>query len=176
AWELNLPRNVLTVDYDATDQFLVAIDHRLARRSITGCREALNGYQKGRCFYCFGTIVLNPQSDLCPDIDHFFPHALKAHGFYQALDGVWNLVLACHDCNRGPKGKFHKLPHSELLQRLHTRNNFLIESHHPLRETLIVQTGNSEPARRQYLQDSFRRAKELLIHEWKPESKFEPVF
>ena len=147
-----------------------------ARRPITGCREALNGYQKGRCFYCFSAITVNANSEILADVDHFLPHTLKQHGFGLAIDGVWNLVLACQTCNRGQAGKFSKLPDLVLLNRLHTRNNFLIESHHPLRETLIIQTGASELSRRGYLQESYNRAKELLIHTWTPETKHEPAF
>jgi hypothetical protein len=176
AWELNLPRHVLTVGFDASDELLVVNDPRLTRRVITGCRDALNGYQKGRCFYCFADVAIDAASDQLADVDHFFPHTLKAHGFGQVIDGVWNLVLACQECNRGPKGKFHKLPDRDSLQRLHTRNNFFIDSHHPLRETLIEQTGTSEMARRQYLQAAYQRAKELLIHTWTPEAKYEPAF
>jgi hypothetical protein len=176
AWELNLPRHVLTVGFDASDELLVVNDPRLARRVITGCRDALNGYQKGRCFYCFTDVAIDAASDQLADVDHFFPHALKAHGFGQVIDGVWNLVLACQECNRGANGKFHKLPDRDLLQRLHTRNNFFIDSHHPLRETLIEQTGTSEQVRRQYLQQAYQRAKELLIHTWTPEAKYEPAF
>ena len=176
AWELSLPRHVLTVGYDAMDELLIVNDQRLARRVITGCRDALNGYQKGKCFYCFADVTIDATSDQLADVDHFFPHALKAHGFGQAVDGVWNLVLACRDCNRGSNGKFHKLPNRDLLQRLHTRNNFFIDSHHPLRKTLIDQTGGNELARRQYLQQAYQRARELLIHSWTPETKYEPAF
>ena len=110
------------------------------------------------------------------DVDHFFPHCLNQHGFGPEINGVWNLVLACQTCNRGQSGKFSKLPAVVLLNRLHTRNNFLIESHHPLRETLIIQTGASEPSRRGYLQEAYKRAKELLIQTWTPETKHEPAF
>jgi hypothetical protein len=176
AWELSIPRHVLTVAYDAANEVLIVNDKRLARRVITGCRDALNGYQKGRCFYCFADVTIAAASEQLADVDHFFPHVLKANGFGQVIDGVWNLVLACRDCNRGPQGKFHKLPDCKLLQRLHTRNNFFIDSHHPLRETLIEQTGTSEQARREFLQEAYQRAKELLIHSWTPETKYEPAF
>ena len=176
AWELSLPRHVLTVAYDASDELLVVNDHKLARRVITGCRDALNGYQKGRCFYCFADVTIDASSDRLADVDHFFPHVPKAHSFGQAVDGVWNLVLACRECNRGANGKFHKLPNRDLLQRLHTRNNFFVDSHHPLRETLLEQTGASELARRQYLQQAYQNAREMLIHTWTPETKYEPAF
>jgi hypothetical protein len=52
-------------------------------------------------------------------------------------------------------GKFSKLPSLPLLERLHDRNEYLITSHHPLRETLIVQTGSSTEKRQQFLQDAY---------------------
>ena len=54
AWELNLSRSLLTVRYDETDQKFVAdADESLRRKDITSARGALNGYQKGKCFYCY---------------------------------------------------------------------------------------------------------------------------
>jgi len=44
-----------------------------------------------------------------------------------------------------------------VLRRLHERNEFLIGSHYPLRETLIQQTGVNERSRRMFLSD-FDRA------------------
>jgi len=73
-----------------------------SKESINGAREALSGYQKGHCFYCFSSFsLLGPAP---PDVDHFFPHVLKTAGFTPPLDGVWNLVLVCPRCNRGPGG------------------------------------------------------------------------
>ena len=71
-----------------------------------------------------------------------------------SLNG-YQKVLACIDCNRGVNGKFAKLPSLPLLERLHARNEYLITSHHPLRETLIVQTGNSTEKRQKFLQDAY---------------------
>lgn len=136
----------------------------------------MNGYQKGKCFYCFSDISIEKSSDDLADVDHFFPHLLKPHGFADSLDGIWNLVLACQSCNRGPKGKFAQLPQLRFLERLHNRNHFYIESHHPLRETLIKQTGDTEPLRRQFLQEMYRQAKELLVLNWEPEFEHEPAF
>ncbi len=43
---------------------------------MTSCRDALNGYQKGKCFYCSSEISVQAgHEDLC-DVDHFFPHTL----------------------------------------------------------------------------------------------------
>jgi len=82
------------------------------------------------------------------------------------MDGIWNLVLACHACNRGVNGKFAKIPSMPLLERLHKRNEFLIASHHPLRETLIAQTGIDVISRVRFLNDFHNQAKSILIHCW----------
>jgi hypothetical protein len=94
----------------------------------------LNGYQKGKCFYCFGDVSVVEGAVDQADVDHFFPHALKAHRVAEPVDGVWNLVLACQTCNRGAEGKFECIPARRYLERLHKRNEFLINSHHPLRK------------------------------------------
>jgi 5-methylcytosine-specific restriction endonuclease McrA len=176
AWALNLPRHVLSVGYEPDGEFLVVNDPLFERKTITACRDALNGYQKGKCFYCFGDISIQDSADDLADVDHFFPHKLKSYGLGDSMDGIWNLVLACQSCNRGSKGKLSQLAELRYLERLHTRNSFYIDSHHPLRETLIQQTGNSEPERRQFLQEKYRQSKELLVKNWKPEFEHEPAF
>ena len=65
------------------------------------------------------------------DVDHFFPWKLKEYGIANPVDGVWNLVISCKDCNRGRGGKSAKVPSINLLARLKRRNDFLISSHHP---------------------------------------------
>ena len=92
------------------------------------------------------------------------------------LDGVWNLVLACPDCNRGEDGKFAKVPATKYLTRLHKRNEFLISSHHPLRETIMRQTGMTESARRSFLTMVDQRAIDLLIHRWDTPQKAPATF
>ena len=53
-------------------------------------------------------------------------------------------MLTCRRCNRGECGKFAQVPAIPYLERLRKRNEFLINSHHPLRETIINQMGKSE--------------------------------
>ena len=84
------------------------------------------------------------------------------------LDGVWNLVLACQHCNRGTAGKFEQIPTLELLERLHARNNFFIDSHHPLRETLMAQTGKKEKDRISFLQNVYNLSITKMINTWEP--------
>jgi hypothetical protein len=145
AWELNLPVYTLVVSYDSEAGCLIA-ETKIRRKSVTPCRDALNGYQTGRCFYCFGNISLVVSDAELAEVDHFFPHRLKGLHIADPVDGVWNLVLACQTCNRGAAGKFDRLPQVRYLERLHKRNEFLIASHHPLRETLMLQSGQTEQA------------------------------
>ena len=148
------------------------------RMDVTSCRDALDGYQKGHCFYCFRAISIAPGSqDQSADVDHFLPHVLVGFGATDAnLNGIWNLVLACRDCNRGQHGKGARAPELRYLERLHRRNNYLIDSHHPLRETLISQTGASESARHRFLQQQHSWAKARLIHSWAAPDELETAF
>jgi 5-methylcytosine-specific restriction endonuclease McrA len=176
AWGLKISRNLIQINHDEDSQILYAID-KLRRVNVTSSRDALNGYQKGKCFYCFGGISLQPgQSDLA-DVDHFFPHKLKPLGIAHPINGVWNLVLACPGCNRGVGGKFDRLPSQKLVQRLHNRNEFLIGSHHPLKETLEQQTGKTEPPRNRFLSNAYEAAKIPLGNsQWEPELRGIPTF
>ena len=175
AWELGISTNLLKVNYDNENNSLY-IDTSFRRKNITSVRDALNGYQKGFCFYCFDDITVGENSENLCDVDHFFPHVLQQQCPNINFDGVWNLVLTCQDCNRGNNGKFAKLPALKYLERLHTRNEYLISSHHPLRETLILQTGRTETERINFLQSIYNFAKINLISEWSIEEKQEKVF
>jgi hypothetical protein len=176
AWELKVSRALVSVEHDPDSELLFTLDGKRRRKSVTSSRDALNGYQMGYCFYCFDDIHLDRQGDNFPEVDHFFPHTLKQHDFGPSIDGVWNLVLACKDCNRGPGGKFAAVPSERLLKRLNTRNEFLIGSNHPLKETLIKQTGAKEADRKVFLRDFYNRAWSKLIHRWEPVEKREAKF
>lgn len=154
AWENNVSRNLMLVEYEEENNLLFGTN-RLRRVAVTSARPALNGYQKGRCFYCFRKISVHQLNEDLADVDHFFPHILKQCDSQKPIDGVANLVLACQECNRGEGGKFERLPSVDLLERLFCRNEYLITSHHPLRETLIAQTGNTTEKRQTYLQDVY---------------------
>lgn len=176
AWSLNLSPRLLQVSYDPIDELLVMQNPVGKRVTITSCRDALNGYQKGKCFYCFSDISVEPNSKLLADVDHFFPHALLQMGTKINLDGVWNLVLACKSCNRGVSGKMARVPRIKYLERLHKRNNFLIQSHHPLRETLLLQTGATEEMRTRFLQQQHDHAIARMVHSWAPIAEHEECF
>ncbi|HWL69446.1 MAG TPA: HNH endonuclease signature motif containing protein [Geminicoccus sp.] len=164
AWQLELPRAGIAVQADAAQDLLfVEQDRRVRRTSLTRVRGALNGYQRGCCFYCRADTPL-----AATDVDHFFPWTLKERGAMPDADCVWNLVLACQHCNRGEGGKSAGVPSPRLIARLHERNNWLVDSHHPLRETILLQTGADADARASFLRARQRIALDALVHEWEP--------
>lgn len=175
AWELNISNRLIAIDFDQETESLFASIDTNRRQAVTSSRDALNGYQKGSCFYCFDDIYLGDESSKSPHVDHFFPHTLKDSGF-KRIDGIWNLVLSCQDCNNGTGGKFASIPKRHLLERLHKRNEFLISSHHPLRETLILQTGVSKQQRKSFIEDYYNRAHRTIIHTWEAVEKCESLF
>ena len=161
AWALDLPRAGVAVQADAETNILFV--ERVRRVNLTGVRAALNGYQCGRCFYCMTETVLAES-----EVDHFFPWVLKARREMPDADSVWNLVLACRSCNRGERGKFAAVPAARLVARLNERNNWLVDSHHPLRETILLQTGSDAESRASFLRSRQKIALDALIHEWHP--------
>lgn len=175
AWSLGISRNLLNVGYNCEDQILY-IDDMHRRKDVTSARDALNGYQKGKCFYCFEDISVDSMSGNLCDVDHFFPHMLQPFMPDINLNGVWNLVLACPKCNRGSDGKFARIPEIKYLERLEKRNEFLISSHHPLRETLMQQTGITSEIRHKFLSEVDKRAINFMIHRWNTEQVGEEVF
>jgi len=177
AWKLKISKHLIKVDYDH-EKKIIFTGSSNRRVDVTSCRDALNGYQKGKCFYCFADISIESGSEDLGDVDHFFPRKLIYHNIAHPIDGVWNLVLACKDCNRGTGGKFDRLPEERFLKRLHTRNDFFITSHHPLRETLIQQTGTTTKKRVKFLEDNYRAASTgaLINSSWQPEYEHPPAF
>jgi hypothetical protein len=170
AWKLGISVKLLQVKYDEKKEIFF-IDTSNGRIDVTSSKNALNGYQKSKCFFCFDYISIIKKSDFLSDVDHFFPNVLKDKEFPGYIDGIYNLVLSCKSCNRGEDGKFAKLPSIKLLERLNKRNEYFCSSHHPLRETIIAQTGNTTEQRRSFLQKCFNEAKDKLIHTWEPEPK-----
>lgn len=173
AWELGISKNLITVNYDQKNGVLFT-DSKARRVDVTSCRDSLNGYQKSRCFYCHKQITTVSKAENLGDVDHFLPWTLNDK--IANINGVWNLVLACKDCNRGEGGKFARVPTVKLLERLHKRNEYFINSHLPLRETLIRQTGKNKSIRISFLQNQYDLAKRILIHSWEPKILGESIF
>ncbi|MDO5666571.1 MAG: HNH endonuclease domain-containing protein [Alcaligenaceae bacterium] len=176
AWGMSLPKQLVQIQHD--DHGILIADNKIRRVNVTSARAALNGYQKSRCFYCYAPITIADCFELSADVDHFFPHKLRECDNQKPVNGVANLVLSCPECNRGVRGKFDQLPSVDLLERLHHRNEYLITSHHPLRETLISQTGFQEKDRRKFLQDAYNCATlHMGAHQkWQPTPRGSAIF
>lgn len=109
AWEASISSSLISVSYDGeSGTLLKPAEDGTRRKSLTSARAALNGYQEGQCFYCYGKIEIDGENSC--DVDHFFLHVLATALRGVNIDGVWNLVLACRECNRGEKGKFARVP------------------------------------------------------------------
>jgi hypothetical protein len=171
AWRLGIETRALVggVALDEEHNELV-IQSGNRRISLAGARGAVGGYQKGVCFYCGLEITEEGEVSARGEVDHFIPWSLGQPVFNRAvnLDGVWNLVVACQDCNRGGGGKLANLPSLVMLDRLNSRNEFYIFSHHPLREALIAQTGSLPNERSSYLNRVWQAARDHGLSIWEP--------
>jgi hypothetical protein len=175
AWNLQINPNLLEVKYDE-DRSLFFLESNLMRRvDITSVRDTLNGYQKGKCFYSFQDISINKHNPTICEVDHFLPHANKSIHAKEGvnINGVWNLVLADGKVNLH---KNARAPEIRFLERLFNRNEFYIESKHPLGETIINQTGATKEQRRHFLQTQYNLALSASIHTWKPTIELNGTF
>lgn len=175
AWNLNINPNLLEVKYDE-DRSLFFIENSFMRRTdVTSVRDSLNGYQKGKCFYSFQDISIKSRSPNLCEVDHFLPHLNKSiHASNDSnINGVWNLVLADKDINNNKRAK---IPHRKFLTRLYNRNEFYIQSKHPLSETIINQTGNTQEKRKSFLEKHYNLALSQSIHTWKPKIELKGNF
>ena len=175
AWNLNIKANLLEVEYNDLNGQLYIQETKHRRIELSSIRDALNGYQKGKCFYSFNDIAIIQKHPNLGHVDHFMPHCLKPQFVKHNvnLDGVWNLVLATQGEN---SSKLNRLPDLRYLERLHKRNEFFIESKHPLAETIIRQTGKTVDDRVRFLQNNYNLAKDCLISVWKCENELPSCF
>ncbi|KOP66712.1 hypothetical protein AMS62_16815 [Bacillus sp. FJAT-18019] len=184
AWTERNPKLEVQFDIDLEQFFFIKpmspqqfmLSHE--RINLTSARKPLNGYQKGKCFYCYSQISIDSNQLNTCDIDHFVPLSTQFNSTHDLdLNGVWNLVLSCQDCNRGEvNGKFARLPEDHLLQRLYKRNEYLIESNHPLKETIIMRTGKNPQQRASFLNTMYRFAMSLSRSKWKPKFEYDIGF
>ena len=150
------------------------MDSEENRHSVTGAGPALHGYQRGKCFYCNKQIYLGDWRLLVErsEVNHFFPHVLQGRSHIDIdLNQAWNLVLACNQCN-GASEKSDSCPDISYVYDIHDRNENMIQSHHPLRESIIARTGRNESKRREFLQTCYETAKRSLSHSWKTEKQY----
>ncbi|MBZ4320009.1 HNH endonuclease [Streptomyces huiliensis] len=118
------------VDWDT-----LTLTDRRRRRSVAGVGDALTGFQHGRCLICGDVIA--PEDGMA--VDHVFPYALmRRFGGVSAwagpdLDVIWNLAPAHPRCNAA---KSARLPTAAELAGLARRNEAIMDSPHPLKQTL----------------------------------------
>jgi 5-methylcytosine-specific restriction endonuclease McrA len=168
AWSLGL--SVPMIEPRSSDGYLTAATTS-GRTDVTSCRDALNGYQKGRCFYCSAPIsILSGSFDLA-HVDHFLPLVLSPL-LPVNLNAVWNLVLACQDCN---SQKSDLIPLQRFVGRLVRRNEYLITSHHPLRETLIAHTGLDARIRERFIGHHWSAAYQVRCALWPSQNHCTPL-
>ncbi len=168
AWNLQINPNLLEVKYDQNESMFFFEENRFMKRlDITSVRDSLNGYQKGKCFFSYQDISIKKNDENICEVDHFLPHLNKTiHSLNGAnINGVWNLVLADANINLDKKAK---IPEKRFLIRLYNRNEFYIESKHPLAETIINQTGKTKEIRRKFLETHYNLAVSQSIQIWKP--------
>jgi 5-methylcytosine-specific restriction endonuclease McrA len=158
----------LTVAYERPSESLVPLLLGKRRSFRFGVRPALNGYQRGFCFYCYRPISVLSEGDRGSDVDHFLPFSSFARGVHLDLEGVWNLVLACKPCN---SGKYAHAPALRYLPQLAARNEWLIDSNHPLRETVIAETGATSRERVTFLREAYRMLAEVTPDVWEAVSQ-----
>jgi len=175
AWNLQINPNLLEVKYDENKSLFFIESNLMRRIDITSARDSLNGYQKGKCFYSYQDISINKNDQNICEVDHFLPHRNKlAHSTTGAnVNGVWNLVLAESKINLNKKAK---IPEKRFLHRLFNRNEFYIESKHPLAETIINQTGMTKESRIRFLENQYNLALNHSIQQWKPEIELTGTF
>jgi hypothetical protein len=174
AWNLQINPKLLEVKYDE-EKSLFFIETLMKRINVTSVRDALNGYQKGKCFYSYQDISINNKAQNPCAVDHFLPHINKLTHAKQGvnINGVWNLVLSDSTIN---SQKNAKIPEKRYLERLYNRNEFYIESKHPLAETIINQTGLTKQMRRKFLESQYNLALSNSIQKWVPSIELNGTF
>jgi hypothetical protein len=175
AWNLQINPNLLEVKYDEKKSLFFIESDMMRRIDVTSVRDSLNGYQKGKCFYSFQDISINKNDTNTCAVDHFLPHVNKIeHAKLGAnINGVWNLVLSDSAINLDKKAR---IPEKRFLERLFNRNEFYIESKHPLAETIVNQTGQNKDLRRRFLEENYNLALSLSIQKWKPNIELRGTF
>jgi 5-methylcytosine-specific restriction endonuclease McrA len=119
----------------AHDLATLRLTDKRRRRSVAGMVEATIGFQHGRCQICGEAMGAEEPIE----VDHVFPFALMKRydsvGAWRGpdLDALWNLAPAHASCN-GTKSD--RLPVPAELDRLAARNEAIMQSPHPLRQTL----------------------------------------
>lgn len=132
------------------NELLSDVTTRESREDLTHLIPTLSGYQRDRCFYC------DKELD-DPVVDHVLPHSLVRH------NQIWNLVLADDHCNAN---KSDRLPTEAMIDRLIQRNEAIIKSDHPLKESIIEDLGSPAQARSEAVKAEYKRCRKMSPRVW----------
>jgi hypothetical protein len=150
--------SINNIEYLDVDEYVKHIIKREKRTSLTNLIPVLNGYQRGKCFYC--------GEDLYEiAVDHLIPYQALMH------NEIWNLVLAHNFCN---EQKSDNLPPKIYINDLIKRNEFFIKSDHPIKNTLIKQLGKTALRREEKINKEYEYAKSKIGRVWGGNTKYNP--
>jgi len=142
------------------DEKLEWIKHSSKRTNITKFIFVLQGYQRGKCFYCGEDIDGEIQ------VDHVIPRQALRH------DEIWNLVLAHKFCNQD---KSDNLPPKPFVEALFVRNEYVLDSNLPLREKLKLVVKKTPAERWMQIQDAYKFANKKIGNRfWGGSKKYDP--
>jgi 5-methylcytosine-specific restriction endonuclease McrA len=165
AWATGVSTALLDVTYDRkTDYLHVTKSGSSVRKNVGHAKWALSGYQGGQCFYCqtpLDSDALGSRDSSKTYVDHVIPYHLNK--YLRVLDHVWNLVNSCFECNMS---KGAKLPARRVIERVYQRNEYYINSNHPLKEAIINMTGTTAKKRVGFFNRVYGEGTELLPHSW----------
>lgn len=170
AWKNKLSPNMLVYDNDENIYSIVKGQKRVNLRSAV---NILLPYQHARCFYCNKQLNVNAKSDQndFPDVDHVIPFsAFNNKIFSDKINSnvMWNLVIACKECNRGNNGKFNSPPDKHYFDKLINRNILFTQEHkHSLKSTILMSLGASNYNEVKRKMQKFQGYIDLITG-WKP--------
>jgi hypothetical protein len=72
--------------------------------------------------------------------------------------------------------KSARVPELRFLERLDRRNEFFIESKHPLSETIAIQTGPTAEKRQQFLRLHYQMTMNHSLNRWAPPVELPAIF
>jgi hypothetical protein len=172
AWRNKLSPNLL--EYDNGE--FVSTNKFHERVNLRSAVDVLLPYQHGKCFYCNKEInaFSNKNAHDFPDVDHLLPFKFLT-GFNilpLSPNGIWNLVIACQECNRGSNGKFDKPPKKHYFDKLLARNLLFTEEHrHSLKNSILLSlsanSANDVESTMKSILNKF-----TLFDSWEPHNKY----
>ncbi|MDQ1255003.1 MAG: hypothetical protein QG646_4282 [Euryarchaeota archaeon] len=159
-WDLlehafEMMNNIEALDVDEYSNHIIKKEKRT---NLTKLIPVLNGYQMGKCFYCGEDLY-----DIA--VDHLIPYQAIMH------NKIWNLVLAHRFCN---EQKSDNLPPLSYVEDLIIRNEYFIESAHPLKNTLINELGVTKKERIKKIQNEYQYAKNKIGRVWSGYKGYDP--